>query len=99
MAEPLTEPIYSALEAPEVAKFPRMPKDWEDAIVREIQITHNQFNGKPVRIADEAHYKGIQGTEHTVTLAKVDDMKKYKPLLIEIDKRQKEQIEKQQVQK
>ncbi|MBL3200676.1 ABC transporter permease, partial [Klebsiella pneumoniae] len=33
-------------------------------------------------------------TEHTVTLAKVDDMKKYKPLLIEIDKRQKAQIEK-----
>ena len=99
VTEPLTESIYSALEAPEVAKFPRMPKDWEDAIVREIQITHNQFNGKPVRIADEAYYKGIQGTEHTVTLAKVDDMKKYKPLLIEIDKRQKEQIEKQQVQK
>lgn len=94
VTEPLTEPIYSALEAPEVAKFPRMPKDWEDAIVREIQITHNQFNGKPVRIADEAYYKGIQGTEHTVILAKVDDMKKYKPLLIEIDKRQKEQIEK-----
>ena len=99
VTEPLTEPIYSALEAPELAKSPRMPKDWEDAIVREIQITHNQFNGKPVRIADEAHYKGIQGTEHTVTLAKVDDMKKYKPLSIEIDKRQKEQIEKQQVQK
>lgn len=94
VTEPLTEPVYSALEAPELAKFPRMPRDWEDAIVREIQITHNQFNGKPVRIADEAHYKGIQGTEHTVTLAKVDDMKKYKPLLIEIDKRQKEQIEK-----
>ena len=95
VAEPLTEPVYSALEAPEVAnKLPRMPKDWEDAVVREIQITHNQFNGKPVRIADEEHYKGIQGTEHTVTLAKVDDMKKYKPLLIEIDKRQKEQIEK-----
>ncbi|MBC2684051.1 ABC transporter permease [Bacillus toyonensis] len=95
VAEPLTEPVYSALEAPEaVNKLPRMPKDWEDAVVREIQITHNQFNGKPVRIADEEHYKGIQGTEHTVTLAKVDDMKKYKPLLIEIDKRQKEQIEK-----
>ncbi|HFK1427924.1 MULTISPECIES: FtsX-like permease family protein [Bacillus cereus group] len=94
VTEPLTEPVYSALEAPELAKFPRMPRDWEDAIVREIQITHNQFNGKPVRIADEAHYKGIQGTEHIVTLAKVDDMKKYKPLLIEIDKRQKEQIEK-----
>ncbi|WP_305927489.1 ABC transporter permease [Bacillus mycoides] len=95
VATPLTEPVYSALEAPEVAnKLPRMPKDWEDAIVREIQITHNQFNGKPVRIADEEHYKGIQGTEHTVTLAKVDDMKKYKPLLTEIDKRQKEQIEK-----
>ncbi|MCW9129662.1 MULTISPECIES: ABC transporter permease [Bacillus] len=93
--EPLTEPVYSALEAPDVAnKLPRMPKDWEDAIVREIQITHNQFNGKPVRIADEEHYKGIQGTEHTVTLAKVDDMKKYKPLLIDIDKRQKEMIEK-----
>ncbi|WP_336968303.1 ABC transporter permease [Bacillus cereus] len=94
VTEPLTEPVYSALEAPELAKFPRMPKDWEDAVVREIQITHNQFNGKPVRIADEEHYKGIQGTEHTVTLAKVDDMKKYKPLLIEIDKRQKAQIEK-----
>ncbi|EJP97787.1 ABC transporter permease [Bacillus cereus] len=95
VAEPLTEPVYSALEAPEVAnKLPRMPKDWEDAVVREIQITHNQFNGKPVRIADEEHYKGIQGTEHAVTLAKVDDMKKYKPLLIEIDKRQKERIEK-----
>ncbi|WP_242247366.1 ABC transporter permease [Bacillus cereus group sp. BfR-BA-01523] len=95
VATPLTEPVYSALEAPEVAnKLPRMSKDWEDAIVREIQITHNQFNGKPVRIADEEHYKGIQGTEHTVTLAKVDDMKKYKPLLTEIDKRQKEQIEK-----
>ncbi|MEW9579817.1 ABC transporter permease [Bacillus toyonensis] len=95
VAVPLTEPVYSALEAPEAAnKFPRMPKDWEDAVVREIQITHNQFNGKPVRIADEEHYKGIQGTEHTVTLAKVDDMKKYKPLLIEIDMRQKEQIEK-----
>jgi putative ABC transport system permease protein len=95
VATPLTEPVYSALEAPEVAnKLPRMPKDWEDAVVREIQITHNQFNGKPVRIADEEHYKGIQGTEHTVTLAKVDDMKKYKSLLIEIDKRQKEQIEK-----
>ncbi|MGE6345966.1 ABC transporter permease [Bacillus mycoides] len=95
VAAPLTEPVYSALEAPEVAnKLPRMPKDWEDAVVREIQITHNQFNGKPVRIADEEHYKGIQGTEHTVTLAKVDDMKKYKPLLTEIDKRQKEQIEK-----
>ncbi|OTW85170.1 ABC transporter permease [Bacillus thuringiensis serovar cameroun] len=95
VAEPLTEPVYSALEAPKaVNKLPRMPKDWEDAVVREIQITHNQFNGKPVRIADEEHYKGIQGTEHTVTLAKVDDMKKYKPLLIEIDKRQKEQIEK-----
>ncbi|KZD28210.1 ABC transporter permease [Bacillus cereus] len=95
VATPLTEPVYSALEAPEVAnKLPRMPKDWEDAVVREIQITHNQFNGKPVRIADEEHYKGIQGTEHTVTLAKVDDMKKYKPLLTEIDKRQKEQIEK-----
>ncbi|MGE6588219.1 ABC transporter permease [Bacillus mycoides] len=95
VATPLTEPVYSALEAPEVAnKLPRMPKDWEDAVVREIQITHNQFNGKPVRIADEEHYKGIQGTEHTVTLAKVDDMKKYKPLLSEIDKRQKEQIEK-----
>ena len=48
MTEPLTEPVYSALEAPESAKFPRMPRDWEDAIVREIQITHNQFNGKPV---------------------------------------------------
>lgn len=95
VATPLTEPVYSALEAPEVAnKLPRMPKDWEDAVVREIQITHNQFNGKPVRIADKEHYKGIQGTEHTVTLAKVDDMKKYKPLLTEIDKRQKEQIEK-----
>ncbi|SCC26329.1 ABC transporter permease [Bacillus mycoides] len=95
VAEPLTEPVYSALDAPEVVnKLPRMPKDWEDAVVREIQITHNQFNGKPVRIADEEHYKGIQGTEHTVTLAKVDDMKKYKPLLTEIDKRQKEQIEK-----
>lgn len=95
VAEPLTEPVYSALEAPEVAnKLPRMPKDWEDAVVREIQITHNQFNGKPVRIADEEHYKGIQGTEHAVTLVKVDDMKKYKPLLIEIDKRQKERIEK-----
>ncbi|MFA2809665.1 ABC transporter permease [Bacillus mycoides] len=95
VATPLTEPVYSALEAPEVAnKLPRMPKDWEDAVVREIQITHNQFNGKPVRIADEEHYKGIQGTEHTVTLAKIDDMKKYKPLLTEIDKRQKEQIEK-----
>lgn len=95
VATPLTEPVYSALEAPEVAnKLPRMPKDWEDAVVREIQITHNQFNGKPVRIADEERYKGIQGTEHTVTLAKVDDMKKYKPLLIEIDKRQKERIEK-----
>ncbi|MGI8277276.1 ABC transporter permease [Bacillus mycoides] len=95
VATPLTEPVYSALEALEVAnKLPRMPKDWEDAVVREIQITHNQFNGKPVRIADEEHYKGIQGTEHTVTLAKVDDMKKYKPLLIEIDKRQKERIEK-----
>ena len=92
VTEPLTEPVYSALEAPELAKFPRMPRDWEDAIVREIQITHNQFNGKPVRIADEAHYKGIQGTEHTVTLAKVDDMKKYKPLLIEIDKRQKNKL-------
>ncbi|MBJ7996399.1 ABC transporter permease [Bacillus mycoides] len=95
VATPLTEPVYSALEAPEVAnKLPRMPKDWEDAVVREIQITHNQFNGKPVRIADEEHYKAVQGTEHTVTLAKVDDMKKYKSLLIEIDKRQKEQIEK-----
>ncbi|HDR7612127.1 TPA: FtsX-like permease family protein [Bacillus mycoides] len=95
VAEPLTEPVYSALEAPEVVnKLPRMPKDWEDAVVREIQITHNQFNGKPVRIADEEYYKGIQGTEHTVTLAKVDDMKKYKPLLIEIDKRQEEVIEK-----
>ncbi|MDI6533191.1 ABC transporter permease [Bacillus mycoides] len=95
VATPLTEPVYSALEAPEVAnKLPRMPKDWEDAVVREIQITHNQFNGKPVRIADEEHYKGIQGTEHTVTLAKVDDMKKYKPLLLDIDKRQKELIEK-----
>ncbi|QWG28139.1 ABC transporter permease [Bacillus mycoides] len=95
VAEPLTEPVYSALEAPElVNKLPRMPKDWEDAVVREIQITHNQFNGKPVRIADEEYYKGIQGTEHTVTLAKVDDMKKYKPLLIEIDKRQEEVIEK-----
>ncbi|MBJ7959328.1 FtsX-like permease family protein [Bacillus cereus group sp. N28] len=95
VATPLTEPVYSALEAPEVAnKLPRMPKDWEDAVVREIQIRHNQFNGKPVRIADEEHYKGIQGTEHTVTLAKVDDMKKYKPLLLDIDKRQKELIEK-----
>ncbi|MGF2712138.1 ABC transporter permease [Bacillus mycoides] len=95
VAEPLTEPVYSALEAPEVVnKLPRMPKDWEDAVVREIQITHNQFNGKSVRIADEEYYKGIQGTEHTVTLAKVDDMKKYKPLLIEIDKRQEEVIEK-----
>ncbi|MBJ7985065.1 MULTISPECIES: ABC transporter permease [Bacillus] len=95
VAEPLTEPVYSALEAPEVVnKLPRMPKDWEDAVVREIQITHNQFNGKPVRIADEEYYKGIQGTEHTVTLAKVDDMKKYKPLLLDIDKRQKELIEK-----
>ncbi|MED2792578.1 ABC transporter permease [Bacillus wiedmannii] len=95
VAEPLTEPVYSALEAPEAAnKLPRMPRDWEDAVVREIQITHNQFNGKPVRIADEEHYKAVQGTEHSVTLAKVDDMKKYKPLLIEIDKRQKEQIEK-----
>lgn len=95
VAEPLTEPVYSALDAPEVAnKLPRMPKDWEDAVVREIQITHNQFNGKPVRIADEERYKGIQGTEHTVTLAKVDDMKKYKPLLLDIDKRQKELIEK-----
>ncbi|HDR7623580.1 TPA: FtsX-like permease family protein [Bacillus mycoides] len=95
VATPLTEPVYSALEAPEVAnKLPRMPKDWEDAVEREIQITHNQFNGKPVRIADEEHYKGIQGTEHTVTLAKVDDMKKYKPLLLDIDKRQKELIEK-----
>ncbi|MGU3369429.1 ABC transporter permease [Bacillus mycoides] len=95
VATPLTEPVYSALEAPEVAnKLPRMPKDWEDAVVREIQITHNQFNGKPVRIADEERYKGIQGTEHTVTLAKVDDMKKYKPLLLDIDKRQKELIEK-----
>ncbi|MED1626597.1 ABC transporter permease [Bacillus mycoides] len=95
VATPLTEPVYSALEAPEVAnKLPRMPKDWEDAVVREIQITYNQFNGKPVRIADEERYKGIQGTEHTVTLAKVDDMKKYKPLLLDIDKRQKELIEK-----
>ncbi|PFJ78269.1 ABC transporter permease, partial [Bacillus cereus] len=95
VAEPLTEPVYSALDAPEVAnKLPRMPKDWEDVVVREIQITHNQFNGKPVRIADEERYKGIQGTEHTVTLAKVDDMKKYKPLLLDIDKRQKELIEK-----
>ncbi|PIE92311.1 FtsX-like permease family protein [Bacillus fungorum] len=95
VVESLTEPVYTALEAPEAMnKLPRMPRDWEDAIVREIQITHNQFNGKPVRIADEAHYKGIQGTEHSVTLAKVDDMKKYKTLLIEIDKRQKEQIEK-----
>ncbi|MFK4475822.1 ABC transporter permease [Bacillus sp. RC206] len=95
VATPLTEPVYSALETPEVAnKLPRMPKDWEDAVVREIQITHNQFNGKPVRIADEERYKGIQGTEHTVTLAKVDDMKKYKPLLLDIDKRQKELIEK-----
>ena len=76
-----------------------MPKDWEDAVVREIQITHNQFNGKPVRIADEEHYKAVQGIEHSVTLVKVDDMKKYKPLLLDIDKRQKELIEKQQVQK
>lgn len=95
VAEPLTEPVYSALEAPEAAKkFPPMPKDWEDAVVREIQITHKQFNGKPVRIADEEHYKGVQGTEHSVTLVKVDDMKKYKPLLLDIDKRQKELIEK-----
>ena len=50
MTEPLTEPVYSALESPELAKFPRMPRDWEDAIVREIQITHNQFNGKPVKL-------------------------------------------------
>ncbi|PGZ07630.1 ABC transporter permease [Bacillus cereus] len=95
VAEPLTEPVYSALEASEVAKkLPPMPKDWEDAVVREIQITHNQFNGKPVRIADEEHYKAVQGTEHSVTLVRVDDMKKYKPLLLDIDKRQKELIEK-----
>ncbi|PES97937.1 ABC transporter permease [Bacillus cereus] len=95
VAEPLTEPVYSALEAPEVAKkLPPMPKDWEDAVVREIQITHNQFNGKPVRIADEEHYKTVQGIEHSVTLVRVDDMKKYKPLLLDIDKRQKELIEK-----
>ena len=76
MAEPLTEPVYSALDAPEAAnKLPRMPKDWEDAVVREIQITHNQFNGKPVRIADEEHYKAVQGTEHSVILVRVDDMK------------------------
>ncbi|MEG7843125.1 FtsX-like permease family protein [Bacillus mobilis] len=94
VAESLTEPVYSALEAPEAAnKLPRMPQDWEDAVVREIQITHNQFNGKPVRIADEEHYKAVQGTEHSVTLAIVDDMKKYKPLLLDIDKRQKELIE------
>ncbi len=74
MTEPLTEPVYSALESPELAKFPRMPRDWK--IIAEKYKLHNQFNGKPVRIADEAHYKGIQGTEHTVTLAKIDDMKK-----------------------
>lgn len=95
VAEPLTEPVYSALDAPEAAnKLPRMPKDWEDAVVREIQITHNQFNGKSVRIADEEHYKAVQGTEHSVILVRVDDMKKYKPLLLDIDKRQKELIEK-----
>ena len=35
VTEPLTEPVYSALEAPELAKFPHMPKDWEDAVVRD----------------------------------------------------------------
>ncbi|PHB15826.1 ABC transporter permease [Bacillus pseudomycoides] len=93
--EPLMEPLYTSMEAPEAAsKLPHMPSDWNDAIIREVQVTHNQFNGKPVRIADKDHYKNIQGTEHSVTLVQVDDLQKYKQLLIDIDQRQKELVEK-----
>ncbi|HEK9099488.1 FtsX-like permease family protein [Bacillus pfraonensis] len=93
--EPLTEPLYTSMEAPEGAsKIPHVPSDWSDAIIREVQVTHNQFNGKPVRIADEEHYQKVQGTEHSVTLVQVDDLQKYKPLLVEIDQRQKELVEK-----
>ncbi|MDM5188072.1 ABC transporter permease [Bacillus sp. DX4.1] len=92
--EALPEPVYTSLESPDVRKHPSMPDQWEEALIREFQISYNQFGGKPLRIADKENYDKVQGTSHSLLLVRVDDLQKYKPLLTKIDQRQKEVAEK-----
>ncbi|ENQ3108362.1 putative ABC transport system permease protein [Bacillus sp. 491mf] len=94
VSEGLPEPIYTSLEKPETQQYPSMPGQWEDALVREFQISYNQFGGKPLRIADKENYEKVQGTVHSLLLIRVDNLQKYKPILTKIDQRQKEVAQK-----
>lgn len=94
VSEGLPEPIYTSLENPEMRKYPSMPEQWEDALIREFQISYNQFSGKPLRIADKVNYEKVQGTVHSLLLIRVDNLQKYKPILTKIDQRQKEVAQK-----
>ncbi|MEI4800996.1 ABC transporter permease [Bacillus sp. FJAT-51639] len=94
VSEGLSEPIYTSLEKRETQQYPSMPGQWEDALVREFQISYNQFGGKPLRIADKENYEKLQGTVHSLLLIRVDNLQKYKPILTKIDQRQKEVAQK-----
>ncbi|WP_020060616.1 ABC transporter permease [Bacillus sp. 123MFChir2] len=94
VSETLPESIYTSLENPSTRKYPSMPQQWEEALVREFQISYNQFEGKPLRIADKENYEKVQGTTHLLLLVRVDDLQKYKSFLTKIDQRQKEAAEK-----
>ncbi|HDX9590505.1 TPA: ABC transporter permease [Bacillus pseudomycoides] len=94
VSETLSESIYTSLENPATRKYPSMPQQWEDALIHEFQISYNQFGGKPLRIADRENYEKVQGKTHLLLLVRVDDLRKYKPILTKIDQRQKEVAQK-----
>ncbi|WNC14770.1 FtsX-like permease family protein [Brevibacillus brevis] len=69
-----------------------IPEDWETAIRNEFMVSYSLQGNKRTQIVDKTVYEGIQGKEHTLLLAKVDDFLQYKQQLKAMEQRQLERL-------
>lgn len=95
ITEPLPANLYGMNEDKDEKtgqKLEELPDEWYQAISQEFTISYRMYDGKPVRVVDQATFASVKGNEHIVVIAKVDDFLKYKQDIKAMNQRQKEQI-------
>lgn len=91
VTDPLPAAVYSTPGETGKAIQP-IPADWEQAISHEFVISYQVQRGNAFQIVDRTAYDALDGSEHILVLAKVDDFLKYKQEIKAMEQRQKEKI-------
>lgn len=90
VSEPLPDSLYSLEKEKENSSTKPLPVEWRRALSSELHADYSIFGNMSIRVADKQRYDSLKGSEHKVLVARVDDFLQYRPLLAEMDERQKE---------